>query len=90
MNTNHDEETTLPAAGTHAAMSLRQQSNTDRSSDYERYQESFMKKDHGTERGEGHSVENVTITFPFGLWWLGALFGPVGAPPPRVRAGARF
>ena len=46
MNTNHDEETTPPAAGKHAAMSLRQQSNTDRSSD-KSYQEGSMVKDHG-------------------------------------------
>ena len=32
------------------------------------------------EGGEGRCVEYVKIAFPFGLWWLTALFGPVGAP----------
>ena len=40
--------------------------------------------------GEGRSVENVKNAFPFGLWWLRALFCPVGAPPPPVPGRGAF
>ena len=42
-----------------------------------------------SEGGEGRSVENVKITFPFGLWWLWGFPVPSGPRPPRVQGGAR-